>query len=80
MPARIRRLLAAVHEHVAVLLELSERQDLLNRPWEREYMHWSNRDGCWRLHGHRAVPDDGRRRGVTRGGWCPCPRIDHTQP
>lgn len=45
--------------------ELQERLSLLRRPWEEAYLHWSGDQ----LHGY-LVPPHGRRRGVTRGGWC----------
>jgi hypothetical protein len=48
-------------------VELQERLILLNRPWEEQFLHWS--DG--QLHGTVAPPADGRRRSVTGQGWCP---------
>ncbi len=80
MWAWIRRLVLALHDRHLVLLELAERQDLLNRPWEAEFVHWCNRDGHWELHGHLPAPDDGRRRGVTGGGWCACAWADASKP
>ena len=47
--------------------ELQERLLLLNRPWEEEYLHWADGE----LHGSVPPPADGRRRSVTRSGWCP---------
>ena len=47
---------------------LYERRELLNRPWEEEFLHFAF-DG--RLHGHLPPPDDGRRHSVTSDGWCP---------
>lgn len=67
MYRKLRRLLAGFREFNATQTELAERQDLLNRPWEEELLHWSY-DG--RLHGHIAPPPDGRRRSTTRDGWC----------
>lgn len=60
----------ALREFWAVHVELQERLIVLNRPWEQELLHWS--DGT--LHGCVAPPPDGRRRSVTAGGWCACPR------
>ncbi|KAA9150717.1 hypothetical protein FPZ12_040545 [Amycolatopsis acidicola] len=59
--------LTRLREFLATQAELAERQALLNRPWEEEFLHWS-RDG--ELHGH-LIPPRGRPRGVTRDGWCP---------
>jgi hypothetical protein len=47
-------------------VEMNERLWLLNSPWEEEYLHWAA-DGT--LHG-RFEPPPGRRRGVTKHGWC----------
>jgi len=49
-------------------LELQERLALINRPWEEEFLHWGPGGA---LHGHLTPPADGRRRSVTRSGWCP---------
>jgi hypothetical protein len=48
-------------------VEIQERLLLVNRPWEEEFLHWS--DGV--LHGSVAPPADRRRRSVTSSGWCP---------
>lgn len=63
-------------EFLATQAELAQRQELLNRPWEEELLHWS-RTG--ELHGH-LVPPRGRRRSVTRDGWCPGLRTEPRQP
>ena len=68
---RLRRLGVALREFDAEVTELHERQRLLNRPWEEEFLHWAYDGRQWHLHGHVAPPADGRRRSVTRGGWCP---------
>lgn len=47
--------------------ELSERQVLLNRPWEEEYLHWGA-DGS--LHGSR-MPPARHHASTTSSGWCP---------
>jgi hypothetical protein len=47
-------------------VETHQRLWLLNNPWEEDFLHWAA-DGT--LHGTRA-PLPGRRRGVTKGGWC----------
>jgi hypothetical protein len=62
----------AVREFCAVQVELNERRALLDRPWEQDLLHWADGE----LHGSVVPPADGRRRGVTTGGWCPCPRHD----
>lgn len=49
--------------------ELGERQALIDRPWDEEYLHWSFDGQRWHLHG-TLLPPDGRRRSVTSGGWC----------
>ncbi len=46
-----------------------ERRQLLNRPWEEEFLHFAL-DGT--LHGEIPPPADGRRHSVTADGWCPC--------
>lgn len=50
--------------------ELYERRELLRRPWEEEFLHWSLEPGGWRLHGHVPPPRGRRIYGATRGGWC----------
>ena len=62
----LRRLGAALREFDAEVTELTERQRLCNRPWEEEFLHWSDGE----LHGWR-LPPPGRRIGTTRKGWCP---------
>lgn len=63
----LRRLLAKVRELYEQQSELAERQLLLSRPWEEEFLHWGQ-DG--QLHG-RFVPPGRRRFSTTRSGWCP---------
>ena len=60
----------AVRDLWDVQVELQERLALLDRPWEQEMLHWVDGE----LHGRTAPPADSRRRGVTAGGWCTCPR------
>lgn len=64
-------LLSSVREFLATQAELSERQSLLNRPWEEELLHWSWDGHEWRLHGHLMPPPNRRRHSTTRSGWCP---------
>lgn len=64
LPARAWRVFRAFLDEQR---ELQERLALINRPWEEEFLHWTGDGG---LHGRHAPPADGRRRGVTRGGWC----------
>lgn len=47
--------------------QIYERQQLRNRPWEEDFLHFAV-DG--RLHGHIPPPDDGRRHSTTADGWC----------
>ncbi|HVW43148.1 MAG TPA: hypothetical protein VHC18_17550 [Amycolatopsis sp.] len=62
------RFVARFREFLATQAELAERQDLLNRPWEEEFLHWGA-DGS--LHGDRVPPRGRPRRTTTRAGWCP---------
>ena len=48
--------------------QLHERQQLRNRPWAEDFLHFGL-DG--RLHGHITPSADGRGRSVTSDGWCP---------
>jgi len=68
---RLRRVGTFLRELDAEVTELHERQRLYNRPWEEEFLHWAFDGREWQLHGHLAPPADGRRRSVTRNGWCP---------
>ena len=63
-------LLGRLREASAAQSELHERAMLRREPWLEELLHWSHDGGEWRLHGTR-IPPDGRRRSVTRSGWCP---------
>ena len=65
------RFLARFRDFLATQAELAERQDLLNRPWEEEFLHWAA-DGT--LHGVHTPPRRGRH-STTRAGWCPA---DHS--
>lgn len=65
--AGARRAFRAFRAFLAEQRELQERLVLINRPWEEELLHWAE-DG--ELHGRLAPPADGRRRSVTRSGWC----------
>jgi len=71
---RLRRLGSSLREFDADVTELHERRRLCDRPWEEEFLHWAYDGREWQLHGHLAPPDDGRRRSVTRNGWCPAVR------
>jgi hypothetical protein len=66
----VRSALRAVRDFWTVQVELQERLILINRPWEQELLHWSDGE----LHGCVAPRADGRRRSVSPGGWCACPR------
>ena len=68
---RLRRIGAALREFDAEVTELNERQRLLNRPWEEDFLHWSYDGERWCLHGRLMPPTNGRRHSVTRSGWCP---------
>jgi hypothetical protein len=67
---RLRRIGAFLREFDAEVTELHERQRLYNRPWEEEFLHWAYDGQTWQLHGRLTPPDDGRRRSVTKNGWC----------
>ena len=65
----VERTLHALRQFYAGYARIHERQSLLNRPWEEEFLHFA-RDGS--VHGHLLSPtSDGRRRSVTSDGWCP---------
>ena len=66
--ARAFRRLREAHE---AQRELHERRWLRQEPWLEELLHWSYDGETWRLHGSRLPRPDGKRRSVTRGGWCP---------
>ena len=72
MTRRARRLLAWLRQFVEDYERIYERCELLNRPWEEDFVHWSWNGREWELHGHLAPPPDGRRRSTTADGWCPC--------
>lgn len=71
---RLHRALIVLRNFFVEQAELHERMALLNRPWEEEYLHWVWDEDGWQLHGHALPPPDGRRRSVTRQGWCPALR------
>jgi hypothetical protein len=64
---QLSRLLAALRKIRSETAELTERQDLLNRPWAEKFLHWAQ-DGT--LHG-RLAPPSRHFRSTTRSGWCP---------
>ena len=66
-----RHALRRLREAQAQQVELQERVLLRQQPWLEELLHWSYDGERWRLHGSRLPPRDGRRRSVTRSGWCP---------
>jgi hypothetical protein len=66
----LERTLDALRKFCAGYARIHERQSLLNRPWEEDFLHFA-RDGS--LHGHLLSSPDGRRRSVTSDGWCPGP-------
>lgn len=65
-----RRLLVQLRDAQAAQVELHERMLLRHQPWLEDLMHWAHDGEEWHLHGTR-LPPDGRRRSVTRDGWCP---------
>ena len=69
-----RGLFRRLWEAQAAQVELQERALLRQQPWLEELLHWSYDGEEWQLHGHRLPPRDGRRRSVTRDGWCPAVR------
>jgi hypothetical protein len=60
---------AAIRALLADHAELAERLALQNRPWEEAFLHWSGDAAEPHLHG-QYLPPPGRRRSVTRAGWC----------
>ena len=54
--------------YYAAYARLHERRELLNRPWEEEFLHYAL-DG--KLHGHLLPPPNSRGHSVTSDGWCP---------
>ena len=45
-----------------------------------QFLHWAFDGQEWQLHGRLAPPADGRRRSVTRNGWCPGLRTSPAPP
>jgi hypothetical protein len=67
----IRRLIEQAARISAEVRELEERRDLLNRPWEEEFLHWARDERGLHLHGHLVPPPKSRTSSVTSTGWCP---------
>ena len=70
-PTWLHTLIARSVQVCAEIRELEERRDLLNRPWEEEFLHWAYDGQQWRLHGHRMPVPGKRGRSITSTGWCP---------
>jgi hypothetical protein len=68
MGGRLGDLIGRIRAVLGRLDELEQRRELLDRPWEEEYLHWAA-DGT--LHGVRIPPAGRRRFSTTTGGWCP---------
>ncbi|WP_433291747.1 hypothetical protein ACQPZQ_02865 [Pseudonocardia sp. CA-142604] len=68
MAGRVRGLIDKVRAAFCNLNELEQRRELLDRPWEEDFLHWAA-DGT--LHGDRIPPIGRRRYSTTSGGWCP---------
>ncbi|GAA1183838.1 hypothetical protein [Pseudonocardia alaniniphila] len=68
MAGRVRDLIDRVRTAFCNLNELEQRRELLDRPWEEDFLHWAA-DGT--LHGDRIPPAGRRRYSTTSGGWCP---------
>lgn len=69
MEQTLHKIVRGLREFYAAYAWLHERRQLLDRPWEAEFLHFG-RDG--RLHGRLLPPSHGRSRSVTSDGWCPC--------
>ena len=65
------RALEQVREFFSTQESIYERQLLLNRPWEEEFLHWSWTGERWVLHAHIIPPPGRHHRSTTRDGWCP---------
>jgi hypothetical protein len=61
----------ALRQMAGDVRELHERRDLLDRPWEEEFLHWAHDERGWHLHGHLTPPPRRRTQSVTSRGWCP---------
>ena len=70
-PAWLQVLISRAAQVAAEVKELEERRDLLNRPWEEEFLHWAHDGQGWQLHGHWLPDMRKRSRSVTSTGWCP---------
>jgi hypothetical protein len=66
MKDHIRRLWTALKQGTEDQKYLSEKQALLDRPWEEDFLHFGL-DGS--IHG-RFVPPNNRRLSTTADGWC----------
>jgi hypothetical protein len=71
MRALLSRGWSVLRNSLANQAELQERLALLNCPWEEDFLHWVGEGASRELHGRIPPPPDGRRRSVTRTGWCP---------
>jgi hypothetical protein len=71
IPTLLRRVAEWLHGFSADLRELGERQVLLDRPWEEDFLHWARDGQGWQLHGHIVAPPQRRASSVTSQGWCP---------
>lgn len=67
----LRCLVQRLHLFWGDLCELEERRALLDRPWEENFLHWSDVGESWELHGEFVSPPRRRTRSVTSRGWCP---------
>lgn len=71
IPTLLRQLGKRLHRFSADLRELQERRDLLDRPWEEDFLHWAHSGQGWELHGCIVPPPRRRASSVTSQGWCP---------
>ena len=71
LPVWLQELARRVATVAAEIRELEEGRDLLNRPWDEEFLHWAYDGQQWHLHGHRLPAVGKRSRSVTSSGWCP---------
>ncbi|MCH6159428.1 hypothetical protein [Streptomyces marispadix] len=71
IPMVLKDLWRRLHEFHEEQIEIWERINLLNRPWEEEILHWARAEEGWVLHGRIPPPARGHRTSVTRRGWCP---------
>jgi hypothetical protein len=64
-------LVGRLRDFQATQIEMAERRELLNRPWEEDLLHWAWNGDDRVLHGYLCPPPDRRRRSTTKSGWCP---------